>query len=102
MVSPDVEDDAVQEEIRTLVAGLLPPRERHPDVRSSSRPLPARPRAFWSRRSKDAELVVVGRHRRRLLAPARMIGSVTQAVLLHAASPRRGDPAAAEPIRTDG
>ncbi|MFE2627827.1 hypothetical protein ACFXDP_07815, partial [Streptomyces sp. NPDC059374] len=26
-------------------------------------------------------------HRRRLLAPARMMGSVTQAVLLHAASP---------------
>ena len=37
--------------------------------------------------SRDAELVVVGRHRRRLLAPARMMGSVTQAVLLHAAAP---------------
>ena len=37
--------------------------------------------------SREAELVVVGRHRRRLLAPARMMGSVTQAVLLHAESP---------------
>lgn len=37
--------------------------------------------------SRDAEPVVVGRHRRRLLAPTRMLGSVTHAVLLHAASP---------------
>ncbi|GHH72842.1 hypothetical protein GCM10018793_10500 [Streptomyces sulfonofaciens] len=37
--------------------------------------------------SKDAELVVVGRHHRRMLRPARMLGSVTHAVVLHAASP---------------
>ncbi|BFO17579.1 hypothetical protein SHKM778_39670 [Streptomyces sp. KM77-8] len=37
--------------------------------------------------SRDASLVVVGRHRRRLLSPARMMGSVTQAVLLHATTP---------------
>jgi nucleotide-binding universal stress UspA family protein len=37
--------------------------------------------------AQGAVLTVVGRHRRRLLAPARMIGSVTHAVLLHAPSP---------------
>lgn len=37
--------------------------------------------------SRDAELIGVGRHRRRLPAPARMMGSVTQAVLLPAAAP---------------
>ncbi|GGW30309.1 hypothetical protein FHS32_001805 [Streptomyces albaduncus] len=37
--------------------------------------------------SRNAESVVVGRHRRRLPAPARMTGSVIHAVLLHAASP---------------
>ncbi|WP_158806548.1 universal stress protein, partial [Streptomyces sp. NRRL WC-3774] len=37
--------------------------------------------------SQGADLVVVGRHRRRLTVPARILGSVTQAVLLHAASP---------------
>ncbi|KUJ42409.1 universal stress protein [Streptomyces sp. MI02-2A] len=103
MVSPDVEDDAVQEEIRTLVAGLLPVhRERHPDVRVELSTPPGQAAGHLVAASKDAELVVVGRHRRRLLAPARMIGSVTQAVLLHAASPVAVIPPAAEPIRTDG
>ncbi|GAA3862127.1 universal stress protein [Streptomyces sp. NPDC003631] len=103
MVSPDVEDDAVQEEIRTLVAGLLPVhRERHPDVRVELSTPPGQAAGLLVAASKDAELVVVGRHRRRLLAPARMIGSVTQAVLLHAASPVAVIPPAAEPIRTDG
>ncbi|OON77980.1 universal stress protein [Streptomyces tsukubensis] len=37
--------------------------------------------------SAGAELVVVGRHRRRLTQPGRLLGSVTQAVLLHAAAP---------------
>ena len=31
--------------------------------------------------------MVVGRHHRRLTLPARMLGSVTHAVLLHAVSP---------------
>ncbi|MFF2213694.1 universal stress protein [Streptomyces antibioticus] len=37
--------------------------------------------------SEDVERAVVGGHSRRLPAPARMLGSVTHAILLHAASP---------------
>lgn len=98
-----VDEDAVEEEIRTLAAGLLAVhRERHPGVRVELSTPPGRAAGHLVAASGGAELVVVGRHRRRLLAPARMIGSVTQAVLLHAASPVAVIPPAAEPERTDG
>ncbi|MEW2288184.1 universal stress protein [Streptomyces sp. NPDC047841] len=88
MVPPPIDQDAVAHETRTLAEGFLAPhRERHPEVRADAEALPGDAAGHLVAASKDADLVVVGRHRRRLLAPARMMGSVTQAVLLHAASP---------------
>ncbi|KUO15596.1 universal stress protein [Streptomyces dysideae] len=88
LVPPAVDQDAVENETRTLAEGFLTPhRERHPEVRADPYPAPGDAAGHLVAASKDADLVVVGRHRRRLLAPARMMGSVTQAVLLHAASP---------------
>jgi nucleotide-binding universal stress UspA family protein len=83
-----VDQSAIENETRTLAEGLLGPyRSRHPDVRSDVDAMPGDAAGLLVAASKDAELVVVGRHRRRLLSPARMIGSVAHAVLLHAAAP---------------
>ncbi|MEU2898569.1 universal stress protein [Streptomyces sp. NPDC006967] len=88
MPSPDIDQDAVEHETRILAEGFLAPhRGRHAEVVSELEVLPGDAAGHLVEASKDAELVVVGRHRRRLLAPARMMGSVTQAVLLHAVSP---------------
>lgn len=88
LVPPPVDRDAIENETRVLAEGFLAPhRKRHPEVRAGVQALPGDAPGLLVAASKDAELVVVGRHRRRLLAPARMMGSVTQAVLLHAASP---------------
>lgn len=85
---PVVDEDAIESETRTLAAGFVAPHaERHPGVGADLYVLPGDAAGQLVAASRDADLVVVGRHRRRLLAPARMIGSVTQAVLLHAASP---------------
>ncbi|MEU5522960.1 universal stress protein [Streptomyces sp. NPDC093250] len=85
---PDIDQDAVEHETRTLAEGFLAAhRERHPGVTAGTDVLPGDAAGHLVDASQDAELVVVGRHRRRLMAPARMMGSVTQAVLLHAASP---------------
>ncbi|NEA98402.1 universal stress protein [Streptomyces sp. SID13726] len=83
-----VDQDAIENETRTLAEGLLAPHgTRHPGVRVEPYVAPGDAAGHLVAASRDADLVVVGRHRRRLLAPARMMGSVTQAVLLHAASP---------------
>ncbi|MFG2132869.1 universal stress protein [Streptomyces sp. NPDC048751] len=88
MVQPVIAQDTVESETRTLAEGLLAPyRERHPDVRVEPFPAPGDAAGHLVAASEGADLVVVGRHRRRLLAPARLLGSVTNAVLLHAASP---------------
>jgi nucleotide-binding universal stress UspA family protein len=88
LVPPPVDQDAVERETRVLAEGFLAPhRERHPGVRTDVRVLPGDAAGHLVAASRDAELLVVGRHRRRLLAPARMMGSVTHAALLHAASP---------------
>ncbi|MFI8091065.1 universal stress protein [Streptomyces sp. NPDC086080] len=85
---PDIDQGAVEHETRILAEGSLAPlRERHAGVTAGIEVLPGDAAGHLVEASKDAELVVVGRHRRRLLAPARMMGSVTQAVLLHAESP---------------
>ncbi|MFF1403971.1 universal stress protein [Streptomyces sp. NPDC058294] len=85
---PVVDQGAVEQEIRALAEGFLAPhRERHPGIRADAEVLPGHAAGHLVAASRDAGLVVVGRHRRRLLAPARMLGSVTQAVLLHAANP---------------
>ncbi|AYN42874.1 universal stress protein [Streptomyces dangxiongensis] len=87
-VPPAVDQGAVEQEIRAIAEGFLAPhRERHPGIRADAEVLPGDAAGHVVAASRDADLVVVGRHRRRLLAPARMMGSVTQAVLLHAASP---------------
>ncbi|MFG1665696.1 universal stress protein [Streptomyces sp. Y7] len=88
VVAPLADQEAIEAETRVLADGLLAPhRERHPDVRAESYVAPGDAAGTLVAASRDATLVVVGRHRRRLLAPARMMGSVTQAVLLHAAAP---------------
>ncbi|BCL32758.1 universal stress protein [Streptomyces aurantiacus] len=85
---PVVDEDAIESETRTLATGFVAPHaERHPGVGTDLHVLPGDAAGQLVAASRGADLVVVGRHRRRLLAPARMIGSVTQAVLLHAASP---------------
>jgi nucleotide-binding universal stress UspA family protein len=103
LVPPALDEDAVDDETRTLAAGLLiPHRERHPEVRVDLSTPPGDAAGHLVAASQDAELVAVGRHRRRLLAPARMIGSVTQAVLLHAAGPVAVIPPTAEPADSPG
>lgn len=88
IVPPSHDQDAVEAETRTLAEGLLAPYgERHPEVRAETYIAPGDAAGHLVAASKDANLVVVGRHRRRLLSPARLMGSVTHAVLLHAASP---------------
>ncbi|GHE08018.1 universal stress protein [Streptomyces alanosinicus] len=88
ILPPQVDQDAVANETRALADGFLAPhRKQHPEVRADAEALPGDAAGNLVAASKDAELIVVGRHRRRLLAPARMMGSVTQAVLLHAAAP---------------
>ncbi|WAX81518.1 universal stress protein [Streptomyces sp. KMM 9044] len=88
MPAPQIDQGAVEHETRVLADGFLAPhRERHPEVTAEVRVLPGDAAGHLVEASEGADLVVLGRHRRRLLAPARMMGSVTQAVLLHAASP---------------
>ncbi|GGQ33892.1 universal stress protein [Streptomyces mutabilis] len=83
-----IDEVSVESETRVLADGHLAPyRGRHPDVRADSHVLPGDAAGHLVAASRDAALVVVGRHRRRLLAPARMMGSVAHAVLLHAAAP---------------
>jgi nucleotide-binding universal stress UspA family protein len=66
---------------------LVPHRAQHPEVATELTVVPGDAAGHLVAASKAAELVVVGRHHRRLLSPARLLGSVTHAVLLHAASP---------------
>ncbi|MEU4464172.1 universal stress protein [Streptomyces sp. NPDC024017] len=88
MPPPVVDQDVIEDETRVLADGFLAPhRERHPDVPVELVPAAGDAAGHLVAASLDADLVVVGRHRRRLLSPVRMMGSVTQAVLLHAASP---------------
>ncbi|MEU3338293.1 universal stress protein [Streptomyces sp. NPDC002144] len=83
-----VDQEAVERDTWTLAEGFLAPhRKNHPDVRAEAYAMPGDAAGLLVAASRDADLVVVGRHRRRLLAPARMLGSVTHAVLLHAVSP---------------
>ncbi|MEU1853654.1 universal stress protein [Streptomyces sp. NPDC019990] len=83
-----VDQDVIEDETRVLAEGFLAPhRERHPEVPADTVTAAGDAAGHLVAASGDAGLVVVGRHRRHLLAPARMMGSVTQAVLLHAASP---------------
>ncbi|GHJ42376.1 universal stress protein [Streptomyces sp. TS71-3] len=66
---------------------LAPYRQSHPELAIETRVSDGDAAGHLVAASQGAELVVVGRHHRRLLRPARMLGSVTHAVLLHAVSP---------------
>lgn len=88
LLPPVIDRNAVENETQALAEGFLAPhRARHPDVSAEAQALPGDAAGNLVTASEDAGLVVVGRHRRRLSAPARMMGSVTHAVLLHAACP---------------
>ncbi|MEU6386113.1 universal stress protein [Streptomyces bauhiniae] len=88
LVPPPIDQVAVESETRVLAEGFLDPlRAQYPGVDAAAEALPGDAAGHLVALSAGADLVVVGRHRRRLLAPTRMLGSVTQAVLLHAASP---------------
>ncbi|MET8831631.1 universal stress protein [Streptomyces sp. NPDC004610] len=88
ILPPALDQDAIEQETRTLADDLLAPhRKNHPDIRADAFAVPGDAAAAIVAASKDATLTVVGRHRRHLTAPAPMLGSATQAVLLHAASP---------------
>ena len=88
LAPPMVDQNAVENQTWTLAEGFLTShRSRHPDVPVDTYAMPGDAAGQLVAASKGAGLVVVGRHRRRLLAPARMMGSVAQAVLLHAAAP---------------
>ncbi|QKW26245.1 universal stress protein [Streptomyces seoulensis] len=85
---PVVDQDAVERDTRALVEDFLAAhRTRHPNVAADVTVTPGDAAGQLVAAAKGADLVVVGRHRRRLLSPARMLGSVTHAVLLHAPSP---------------
>ncbi|MFE4667446.1 universal stress protein [Streptomyces sp. NPDC056716] len=88
LVPPALDQEAIEAETRTLAEALLAPhREHHPDVRSDTYAVPGDAAGNIVAAAKNATLTAVGRHRRRLTSPAPMLGSVTQAVLLHAPSP---------------
>ncbi|MEV5725795.1 universal stress protein [Streptomyces pharetrae] len=102
VVSVMADQEAVEHETRVLADGFLAPhRARHPGVRARAYVTPGDAAGRLVAAAHGAELTVVGRHRRRLLAPARMIGSVTQAVLLHAPSPIAVVPPAPPEERSD-
>lgn len=87
--TPTVEDqEAAEAECLSLAKDHLDPhRAAHPGVETVISVAAGDAAGHLVAASSGAELVVVGRHRRRLLQPARILGSVTQAVLLHAAAP---------------
>ena len=75
---------------------MAPFRKAHPDVDVDLYVAPGDAAGHLVENSREAGLVVVGRHRRRLTRPAPMLGTVTMAVLLHAASPVAVVPPVAE------
>ncbi|MFF2847705.1 universal stress protein [Streptomyces sp. NPDC058001] len=87
--TPSVADqEAAQKDTVGLIKDIVAPyREAHPEVRVAVIAAPGDAAGHIVGASRDAELVVVGRHRRRVLKPAPLLGSVTHAVLLHASSP---------------
>ncbi|NEB78726.1 universal stress protein, partial [Streptomyces sp. SID14478] len=87
--TPTVTDQeaAERETLRLAEGAVAGLRKAHPEVEVDLYVAPGDAAGHLVAHSRDADLVVVGRHRRRLTRPAPMLGSVTQAVLLHAASP---------------
>ncbi|MFJ5774078.1 universal stress protein [Streptomyces sp. NPDC093094] len=83
-----IDRTAVETDTRRLAEEIVAPvRARRPQVPAEVVAVPGDAAGALVAASPGAELTVVGRHRRRLLVRPRMLGSVTQAVLSHAASP---------------
>ncbi|RFU84680.1 universal stress protein [Streptomyces triticagri] len=78
---------AVSELSALQTARLAPFRARYPDVAVQPVVRAVDPAGQLVDASVNADLVVVGRHRRRLRADAMMMGSVTGAVVAHAHGP---------------
>ncbi|UNO44203.1 universal stress protein [Streptomyces sp. MST-110588] len=88
---------------KRLAEALAPYRDRHPEVAVEITLRDADAAGQLVEASKDSDLLVVARHRRRLPV-GRRLGSVTHAVLLHALcpiavvpAPAAGPPAAPQP-----
>ncbi|MGY0021892.1 universal stress protein [Streptomyces sp. YJ-C3] len=83
-----VDQEAAERETLNLANdAVAAQRKSHPEVDVELYVAPGDAAGHLVENSREADLVVVGRHRRRLTRPAPMLGSVTHAVLLHAASP---------------
>ncbi|MEU6762074.1 universal stress protein [Streptomyces sp. NPDC046853] len=83
VTSAEADEASSKEYTRLADEQLAPFRERYPGVRVEQEVLPGDAAGLLVDASREAELVVVGRHRRgRSLG--RLMGSVTNAVLLHA------------------
>jgi nucleotide-binding universal stress UspA family protein len=83
-----VDQEAAERETVGLAGeAVAAQRKSHPEVEVDLYVAPGDAAGHLVENSREAELVVVGRHRRRFTRPAPLLGSVTQAVLLHAASP---------------
>ncbi|WP_394428471.1 universal stress protein [Streptomyces sp. SGAir0957] len=95
------QEAAEQETLHLAEAAVAARRKAQPDVEVDLYVAPGDAAGHLVANSRDADLVVVGRHRRRFTRPAPILGSVTQAVLLHAASPVAIVPPAAAPADKD-
>ncbi|MET9497963.1 universal stress protein [Streptomyces sp. NPDC006552] len=83
-----VDQEAAERETLRLAGEAVAGRRRsHPEVEVDLFIAAGDAAGHLVANSREADLVVVGRHRRRFTRPAPILGSVTQAVLLHAASP---------------
>ncbi|MFI5658618.1 universal stress protein [Streptomyces sp. NPDC051684] len=83
-----VDQEATERDtLRVADETLAELRDSHPKVEVEILVVPGDAAGHLVEQSRGAELVVVGRHRRRFTRPAAMLGSVTHAALLHAASP---------------
>lgn len=80
------EEKAAASEVRALAAAHLRPHaERHPEVEVELLTAPGDAAGHLVAASRAADLLVIGRHRRRPLSPR--LGSVTHTVLLHTGCP---------------
>ncbi|MEV8316485.1 universal stress protein [Streptomyces sp. NPDC059900] len=83
VTSAEADEASAREHTRLAAQQLAPFRERYPGVRVETEVLPGDAAGLLVDASREAGLVVVGRHRRgRSLG--RLMGSVTNAVLTHA------------------
>ncbi|MFF1697800.1 universal stress protein [Streptomyces sp. NPDC058257] len=83
VTSAEADEASVAQYAKLAAEQLAPFKERYPKVNVEQEILSGDAAALLVEASRDADLVVVGRHRNRRLL-GRLLGSVTNAVLLHA------------------